>query len=280
VIAAGILLACAALAAAYQTGASRARANLAGPAGAADRLWRQMFGTRPLTIVVGDATLTLLQDAAHYQFTVSEYQRQSFSSLAAERLPEGHRPWAWRLMNRHFTSLTDTSLAARISALRAAEGGPSEIAHARQVAPGLFEGHDVVLAGPRRANPWVEVFEPHLAFRTHFEEGTRRCWFENVSPQPGESAEYEVTWNEVGYCRVAYLPSLSGTGTVLLVSGTDMSSTEAGAELITSDRWVQSLLERLGATTGPIPHFEVLLRAHLVLTASTRLEVVAHRRLP
>jgi len=53
----------------------------------------------------------------------------------------------------------------------------------------------------------------------------------------------------------------------------------AGAEFVTSERWVKELLSRLAVEEGddPIPHFEVLLRAQLALGAVTSFEIVAHR---
>jgi hypothetical protein len=282
-LAARIALMCAAIALSYYAGTRtgpRPEAHPAVPGPAVARLWRQMFEDRPVSIVVSDGTLTLLQDAAQYQWTVAEYQRQDFTTVVGDRLPPGHRPWGWRLMNRRFTPISDAALVARMSALNAAQGRTSEVVHARQAGAGHFHSRDVVLVGPRRANPWLELFEPRLRFRSGFEEGTRRAWLENVAPAPGEAAQYFVTWNQVGYCRVAFLPNLGGTGTALIISGTDMSSTDAGTEFITSERWVVALRDRLGAGHGPLPHFEVLLKAQLVLTTASRVEIVAHRRLP
>jgi hypothetical protein len=48
---------------------------------------------------------------------------------------------------------------------------------------------------------------------------------------------------------------------VLLISGTDVVSTEAGARFVTSEDSVRQLRQKLALRPGePFPHFEVLLK--------------------
>jgi len=67
---------------------------------------------------------------------------------------------------------------------------------------------------------------------------------------------------------------------VLIVSGTDMSSSDAGSEFVTSERWVKPLLEDLGAGANErIPYFEVLLRTQLLLGTAPNFERIALRKM-
>jgi hypothetical protein len=68
---------------------------------------------------------------------------------------------------------------------------------------------------------------------------------ESSSQCQGEEPRYVVKWDSLGYCRVAYLPNLDATGSILIISGTDLSSSDAGAEFITSERWVRHLRSAL-----------------------------------
>jgi hypothetical protein len=245
-----------------------------------DRLWEQMFGQGQHTyVVLADGTFTMFQDTVQRQLSPTEYQRQRFRALADERLPDPvARGFAYRLMNRQFTSIADVALAQRVGLLNAAHGIPTDVILARDASPGHFRSHNAVLAGSRRANPWVELFEDRLNFRSRFVEEGRHAYFENTAPRPGEEPSYEVRWDRLGYCRVAFLPNLDGTGSVLLLSGTDMGSSDAGAQFITSERWVRQLRSTLGLRARePMPHFEVLLRTELVLTAAGHFEMIAHR---
>ncbi|HEX6737942.1 MAG TPA: hypothetical protein VF310_06725 [Vicinamibacteria bacterium] len=257
----------------------RLRAGLA-PQPAVDQLWQQMFGQGQHTyVVLADGTYTMFQDVIQRQLTPTDYQRQRFRALADERLEDPvARGFAYRLMNRQFTSIADAGLVQKVSLLNAAHGIPTDVILARDASPGHFRSHNAILSGSRRANPWVELFEEQLNFRSRFVEEERRAYFENKSPQPGEQSSYEVRWDRLGYCRVAYLPNLDGSGSVLLLSGTDMGSSDAGAQFITSERWVRQLRGALGLRgREPLPYFEVLLRTELVLTTAGAFEMIAHR---
>ena len=245
-----------------------------------DRLWGQMFGGEPVYVVLSDSNLSLFQDTLRYQLTLPEYQRKEFVQMAEKRIPAAEVPVSWRLMNRDYTSIADARLVQRIARVRSVQNSAMDVVLARRVDPATLQVHNVVLAGPRRSNPWVELFEARLNFQSHFEEGTRRAWLQNMKPQAGEAAEYPVEWSKTGYGRVAYLGSPQGSNSVLLLSGIDLASTDACADFITSEAHVRSLLTTLGAGGGGvIPHFEVLLRTKLLLGTTSNYEVVAHRRL-
>jgi hypothetical protein len=139
---------------------------------------------------------------------------------------------------------------------------------------------NTVLLGSRRADPWVSLFEDRLNFQTVFDEGPPpRAWFVNRQPQAGEQPEYRVDWVQRGYCRVAYLPNPKGSGSTLLLSGTDLYSSEGGADFITREERIRELRTRFGLKPGEtMPSFEVLLKTRLVASAAPEFDVVALRR--
>jgi hypothetical protein len=249
------------------------------PRPAAHGLWQQMFADKRTHLVVADSNVTLFQDLTRQSLSIAEYQNGQFDAIADKLLTtETERYMGRRLMHRQFTSIADARLVERLTRLASAHG-PTEVLHARQVESQHFQGgHNVVLSGPRRANPWVSLFEDRLNFRTRFDEASRVVSFTNTAPQPGEAASYTTSWIEGGHCRVAFLPNLDRTGHVLIVSGTDMPSTDAGADLITRDVWVQRIYERLGPESRRrLPYFEILLRARRVSEATPEFDIVAHR---
>jgi len=251
------------------------------PQPAVDLLWQQIFGNGAHTyIVLSDSNLTLFQDIIKYQLTPTEYETQQFPDLADQKLHDpASRDIARRLMIREYTSITDASLVRRLGVLNARHQIPTDVILARDASPRHFESQNVILVGPRRANPWLALFEDRLNFRSRFDEAGPAAYFENQAPLPGEERTYAATWNTLGYCRVAYLPNdRDVTKSVLIISGTEMGSSEAGAEFITTERWVQQLRATLGVTgKQPVPYFEVLLRTHLVISAAPSFEIVAHR---
>jgi hypothetical protein len=245
-----------------------------------DRLWRQMFGNGlGTTVVLADSNITLFQDAIRHQLSVADYQYGDFPGLAANRVEEpGVRELARRLANRQCTGMPDVHLARRLEVLNLMHGIPTQVIFARYARPETFTSQHAILSGSRRANPWIASFEDRLNFRNRFDEANRRVVLENRSPRAGEKREYDVQWDARGYGHIAYLPNLDRTGTVLLVSGTDMVSVDASSQFITSDAAVEQLLLALDVGANErVPYFEVVLEAQLVLQAATRFEMIAHR---
>ena len=105
------------------------------------------------------------------------------------------------------------------------------------------------------------------------------AYFQNHSPLHGESGMYRGSSREhEGYCRVAFFPNPARHGNILVISGTNLASTEAGGEFITGERWMQALRSRLGlGQRDRFPYFEVLLKVDLLQAAVPKFEIVAHR---
>ena len=138
------------------------------------------------------------------------------------------RAMAKTLMTKFFTHIADANVAWKIGMLNAAYQVPTDVVFARDFAVSYLQSHNVILLGSRRANPWLELFENQLNFRSGFQEQPPIAYFENHAPLPGESATYRGTsWEREGYCRVAFLPNLTRSGNILVISGTNMASTAA-----------------------------------------------------
>jgi hypothetical protein len=246
-----------------------------------DRLWVQMFDNgRPTCIVLSDAVLGLFEDAIQYQLSLNEYRDKVFSRLSDERLKDPVEIARWKgLVGAYFTHISDARSAVTFSVLNAGRNLPTEIVFAGDFAVSYLQSHNLILVGTRRTNPWVEVFEDQLNFHSVFRETPpMSSYFQNRSPLPGESAIYEVQWTKQGFCRVAFLPSPSRKGNVLLISGTDMATTEAGGQFISSERWIQTLGSTLALSQkAPFPYFEVLLKIDYITWNTPKFELVAHR---
>jgi hypothetical protein len=94
----------------------------------------------------------------------------------------------------------------------------------------------------------------------------------------GEEPWYRAEWRRVGYCRVVYRPNLKRTGVTMLISGSDVISTEGGARFATSEEWMRQLRQKLGLKAGePFPYFEVLLRTKIVNNTVPSFDLVAYR---
>jgi len=244
-----------------------------------DRLWHQMLANgRQTCVVLSDSNLTLFADLIQRQVGLREYTQREFASLADELVKDPEqKAMAKTLMTKLFTHIADANVAGKIRALNAARQVPTEVLFARDLSMSYLQSQNVVLLGSRRANPWLELFENQLNFRSGFQEQPPLAYFQNHSPLPGEPPAYRADWGRQGYCRVAFLPNLTRSGNILVISGTDLASTDAGGEFISSERWIQALCPTLGLTgRARFPYFEVLLRVQLSVVAP-RLDIVAHR---
>jgi hypothetical protein len=250
-----------------------------GPRPTVDRLWKQMFGNgRPTYLVLADTNLVMLEYVLRRQLSPLEYLQKEFPVPEGMLCDPDASDVVSQLMSRQYTSLADASLTRHLSLLNAVHAVPTHVISAQDADPQHFKSGHVVLAGSRRSNPWIELFEDRLNFRSRFDEARRVAYLENMDPRPGEERTYEAKQDERGYCRVAYLPNLGRTGSVLILSGTELASTEAAVDFITSERWLREVRSALGVgRRGLFPHFEVLLRTHLVSFASPRFELVAVR---
>ncbi|NWF84498.1 MAG: hypothetical protein HXY18_11785 [Bryobacteraceae bacterium] len=265
-----------------QNAGLRRRAELGmGPHPAVDRLFREMFGNgRQTCLALADANLVVFQDAMKQQINLLDYQRKDFGRLARERIPDPVvRAMALNVVNRPYTGMSDAGIVRRMSLVFAGNELPVEVLLARDLTLAQAVDQNAILLGSRRANPWVTLYEDRLNFQTVFEESPRAAWLENKAPKPGEQSEYRGRWSRLGYCRVAFLRNNKGTGNVLLISGTDVPSTQAGGEFITREISVRRLKEALGvAERETMPHFEVLLETQLIGNAVAQDKLVAWRR--
>jgi hypothetical protein len=274
-----LLAVCAALLVWNRRLESRLDAGL-GPHPSVDRLWRQMFANGHQThLLLSDLGLLPLQDALQHHVSLEQYQNRGFGALAEKEIADPVlRSAVLSFFNRYPTTIADATAARRLGLLFALNGLPLDVLSARDANMNMVAAGNVVLLGSRRGNPWVGVYENQLNFQTVFTEPPRRASFRNSNPLPGEQPEYPVEWGRIGYCRVAYLDSLKAGGTALLISGTDVNSSDAGVEFITTESWVRQLRQRLGTGSGTVPHFEVLLKTYLARSSVSRFELVSVRR--
>ena len=90
----------------------------------------------------------------------------------------------------------------------------------------------------------------------------------------GSSEKNEVTGES--FSLIAYLPNLGKNGNVLILSGQEMSGTEAAGNIFTTERLLKPLLDRLPPSReGALPHFEALLRTRHLEYTSEGFDVLA-----
>jgi len=95
----------------------------------------------------------------------------------------------------------------------------------------------------------------------------------NTSPREGEKNLYSASSSGENYALAACLPKKMGT--VLLLFGANMRSTEGAVNLISSERGLAQLYSSLGVKPGDrIPYFEVLVERK---RAAQQYDIIASR---
>ena len=262
----------------------RAAQNGPRPSAHVERLWRTVLGHGlPSYVVVGDGSLSVFLDTTRRHISPSAYQRRQYDTQYHASPPKAPPPadppdvvFSRGLIPLPLTGVADASLAHHVGAMGAFLGVQTHVLSARDATPDLFRTANVVLSGPTRANPWTELFEDGRSFRFSYNKGVGVIT--NRAPQAGEPPEYRAVPEQTGYCRIAHTANLEQTGSVVLVTGSDLASTRAGFEMLTDDRAVADLSRALGLDErAPFPHFEAVLQVRFVANAPLTYERVALR---
>ncbi len=237
----------------------------------------------PVTVVVSDFSVVLLKGLTRdAPYSLNDYVMWNYEKLKPrqEDGPEAARV-AETLRTHRITRLGDLSVALGI--VRA--GGASAqilVRHARDMNARDFGDGSSILLGNWNSTPWFDLFEDKLSF-PHVRNAPG-IGFGNRSPRAGEPAEFLVNdagkEHGVGYGRLALVPSLSGRGAVLLISGLNMVTMESAGEYALSPAGSREVLRALGASSlEALPYFEILLETHAVDNAPGRARIVASRNL-
>ncbi len=241
-------------------------------------LWSSLFSpSRPTSVVVSDSSLSLYEDLLGRSLSLADYI--TAHSEAEDRFivsdPALSR-FARLAFGRGLTSRASTSTVYRIAELRNPDASGMLIVRPKDFSIDTMKFANVVLLGSPRANPWVELIEKQLQFQYVYDETTHHSAFREISRNGGDPVNFP-TDSKTSYCRIAFLPNLSGNGNILSIAGTETEGTEGGGEYVTNEKTLEQLRQRLGIKNGPFPYFEVLLKSDRVGGATPQLTIVAAR---
>jgi hypothetical protein len=246
-----------------------------------DHFWSQVFRSgRETRLIPSDGNAMMLCDFLGRPLTPAEYVGSGYpNALIDSQVREpSTRAVLKSIMENFLTNLPDLPAASQLSLIAASHGGRLNIVFARDFRYQPQTPDNLILLGHRKANPWVALFEERMNFRYEFEPKGYQAAIVNLAPMPGEEVRYPVKWGVQTYALIAHLRKPVGEGTVLMLEGTDVTAVAAGCDLLTDETRIQRLYQRLGLRpTGPVPDFEILLRAKQLRSSLRDYEMVAHR---
>jgi len=240
----------------------------------------------PVSIVVADTNLVVLQNVLHTDITIDQYISKNYpDNILDNASSPGERSVLAGLALRKFTSLADLNVAAKCVELSRDYGARTTIRYTRSMNARDFEKGNFILIGSRTADPWVEMFESQLNFAFERDPQTHAFYFRNKHPQNGEQEVYEPVTGSgistISYVDVAIVPNLTKTGYVLLLNAATMDANEAAAELLFHEH-LPPVLSKLFNSNSDIGNqaIEIFLRDSAVDGVVSSFGVVSMRKLP
>jgi hypothetical protein len=246
-------------------------------------LWSHFFQPHQVTtFVAADNGLVLLHRMTKKETNLSEYLTRNFSQelrgLSRERVEE-----VMNIADRRYTSFVDLNLFRRVQQLPFLSPGELVVKYARDVQMDELKQGNIILSGARGANPWVELYEPHMNFMGSNDAIHHTYSFLNVHPQPGEPNKFFVSESDPKQRTLgvlAFLPNLDGNGNALIVEGNSMAGTEAISDFLFDDHALLPFLNRIKRSDGTLPHFEVLIDSNSINGKAGAFHILAYRTHP
>ena len=239
-----------------------------------------MFAAQQKTnVVVGDANLVLLEDVLASDITLQQYMSKEYpddllaavSSLEVRHLLEMTSTW-------HNGWYGDFGVAKLILDQNPGYAGRAQVRFPRGLNISELKTDNFVMLGSRRSIPWMQLFESRLLFTVEYDPQSGP-WIRDKST-PAQTA-YRVLRDKKGvhetYSRVALVPDLGGTGSVLLVSGLTMDATDSAVTLLTGPNFAAKLSSTRGCANVDTrtDSFELVVRTRTLVGAPLNSEILA-----
>lgn len=226
-------------------------------------------------VVVADGALATIQDVSGVAVSLDDYINRRYP-------PSVPQSGLDVLARRQFTGMASLLFVSRIVHLNGGRLDNLQVRHPRGVSVRDFQKDNHILLGSRHSNPWIALFHENRNFDLQFVGAPPSPCYHNRSPRPGESDAYcASSTSGEQYGVAAFLPNLSGTGSVLIIEGTTAEGTEAAWEFLSSGDRFEDFVRRhqLRDQQARLPYFELVLRAKTQGGAPVESAYVTHRTL-
>lgn len=226
------------------------------------QFWQQVFRPGHATdVVLDDAAVALYQELSGRTLSSSEYSDRSYlrnleATAAISHLDER----VISVFKRRQSSFADANFLWKLMQMASSGQAQTVLRFARDYSFRELRSNNSVLLGNSRSNLWVEAFEPKMGLRWVY-DAAGEFYYPVDTWNGGKSYHSDTGDTHEGYCSIALLPNLGGTGSVLIISGTGGSSINGGADFLADEQSIGEVRRRLaGSRDKAFPYFEVLIR--------------------
>jgi hypothetical protein len=226
------------------------------------KLWSQLFREDQQTLIVpADSSLVITRLLVGHQISLADYAGGGYRNST-----DCDKPCDPRMVRTvellRYTSISDLEFAVKVTHLPETNMKRTVIRYARDLNLKDLKESNLILAGSQEADPWVSMISGQMSLVIHDDPSAGSLRVENKRPRKGELSEYPYDSHSPEHqvlSTVAFLPNLSGNGSLLIVQGFNLAGTQAAAEFVTSGKDLDSLLHAYAGNKSPLPHFEILL---------------------
>jgi hypothetical protein len=247
--------------------------------------WSAIFSSpNPTHLIASDPDIDEIQILTSSLISVSDYANHIFIPAQKTLTPEV-REICLNLLHGHRAALVDTQVAAEVAALAQSSSRKIQVQGARSLQfSNLKTDDNFIFLGSPRSDPWVSVFDDQLDFRFEIDKAGFES-IRNVHPRPQEQIEYVPSGGGgatgQSFAIIAFVRNPDQNGQILLLAGANAEGTQSAGKLITDlPRLSMELLKCGIPTSGPLKHFELLLRVKMMASSASEYDVVACHILP
>ncbi len=208
-----------------------------------------------------DAGIALYQELTGSEIRLSEYYDRNYLRHLGEKSfgAKVDGGLAASIVLKRQSSYANTSLLWKLSENASSVHGQAGIHFARDYSFRELKSNSAVLLGNTRSNPWIEPFENRLGIRWKFDSEHSVYYPVDSLGAPADAERYR-SMADGGYASIGLVPNLSGTGSVLILSGSGGSAIITAADFLVDAASLNRLQSRLPTrAAGKFPYFEALL---------------------
>jgi hypothetical protein len=249
----------------------------------AHAIWSQLFQQSRNTIIVpSDSGLGILENLTRHLVTLEEYANGSY--LSDGKAPPGLDSQNFNdLRRQRYTSVVSLDITSMLTRLPEFIANRAQVRYARGVTTEDIKHSNVILIGSTHTNPWVFLFEKRLNFKLEYTPEVDQSFVLNEHPVGAEQKVYrngtDGTTN-LTYGAIAYLPSLDGTGRVLIIQGLNMAATQAAADTLFNEKAMEPILRQATLPNGSLKSFEFLVETSSIGATAPGAQIIATRFYP
>ena len=246
--------------------------------------WSPLFrSANPTHLVTSDPEIVTIQQIIARRLSLFDYVNRNYMPENTSLTP-GMRQVLATAPQEDWVAPGDARIAVHIAELAQKSGREISVQAASKTRVSDLKTDDnFIFLGSPRSDPWVSLFNDRLDFQFSAIGDSQAELIRDVRPKPGEQPVYAPTRGTTGasYAIVAFVPNPGQAGQVLLIAGATGEGTDVAGRFVTDLPRLSMELQKCGIPpSGPLRHFEMLLRVNVMAGTSLGYDVMACHILP